>query len=210
MHMYLKIVNENRGWSPIMTLGDVANVQHVFTWNDAHQAYSYAPTSQEESDNIIATNWQFAKFPWRVAPIIESGPTAIAGAAPAPIASGPPKIPPYVKPELYAEYPLADLLLLCADAGFTPEGNQTDIDSVRRQLHRYYEGRAWASEEIKQLRAKVETKSSPVEVPTSTLTTKTIVTVIPEADAPDVAPPRKYTGKKRGRKPKFHAVTKAA
>jgi hypothetical protein len=198
--MLLKIVNENRSEGyDIRTIGDVANNQHVFTWDNTHGAYCYEPTSQQESDDIIATNWVCLRMPWRIAPVIEGScaqPVAQAASAP----KGPVKIPPYVKPELYNDYPKEDLLLLCTDAGFTPEGNRDDVDNLRRQLHRYYEGRAWAAEEIKQLREKA--KAAPAVITSVTITPPTV-------SAPAEAP-RSYAGAKRGPKPKFHATTRAA
>jgi hypothetical protein len=197
--MFLKLVNEPRSAGyDTRTIGDTANVERVFTWNDQHQAYCYEPTSQQESDDIIATNWVCLRMPWRIAPVIE-GSCGRPVAQAAPVAKGPVRIPPYVKPELYNEYPQADLLLLCTDAGFTPEGNLGDTDNLKRQLHRYYEGRAWAAEEIRQLRTKI--KEAPAIVTTVTVTPPTVEP--PEA-------PRKYAGAKRGRKPKFHAATRSA
>ncbi len=151
--MLLKLVNENFGNTQFRTFGDASNHQHVFEWNKAVGAYCYQPKSQKESDDIIRTNWECMNFPWRVAPVwdgvMEAGapvpPTndaAIRGA----------KIPPYVNPEIYSQYPLRDLIDLAADAGFVPEGDPTNLHTIRHQLHRYYEGRAWAVEDIKRLR----------------------------------------------------------
>lgn len=163
--MLLKLANENFGNTQFRTFGDAANNQHVFEWNKEHGAYCYQPKSQQESDDIISTNWLYLRCPWRVAPIwdgVAAEPTlrpkreqiAYVG-----------KIPPYVRPELYADYPLADLRLMCEDAGIAVEGDPESTDNVRRQLHRYYEGRAWAVEEVKRLKEQVEALKAKVAAP---------------------------------------------
>lgn len=149
--MLLKICNENKGWSDVMTLGDISNVQHSFMWNEQYGAYCYAPKNQQEADDILATNYAFAKVVWKVGVIFDgSAPVQV---TPAAVSTA--KIPPYVKPDLYDAYPLTDLLGLCADSGFRPELNPEDPNQVKVQLHRYYEGRAWAAEEIKRQTARI-------------------------------------------------------
>lgn len=152
--MLLKIVNENRGSFPFLTFGDIANQQHTFEWNEKVGAYCYEPKNQTESDNITATNWVSLHHPWRVSPVWDNAGMPV---APSPNAAIPStvRIPPYVRPELYDAYPMEDLLALCADAGFTPEGDATNLHQVRHQLHRYYEGRAWAVEDMKRLRVQL-------------------------------------------------------
>jgi hypothetical protein len=155
-NMLLKIVNENFGNSQFRTLGDPANHQHVFEWNATHGAYCYAPKSQQESDDIISTNWVSLNCPWRVAPIWDGQPaTNSAAAATNAAAAGSAKIPPFVPKAAYAQYPVRDLLDLCADAGFIPQGDTANSHNLRLQLDRYYEGRAWAAEDMKRLREKV-------------------------------------------------------
>lgn len=153
--MLLKIVNENKTFSEFLQFGATNGIQYSFQWMPEHSAYCYAPKTQAECDAIVRANWEYLTCPWRVGPVFDAvvGPLepAPAGSTPRP---APPvgRIPPYVKPELYAAYPLADLLLLCADSGFTPEGDATLPENVQRQLHRYYEGRAWAAEEMRRLK----------------------------------------------------------
>lgn len=155
--MLLAIKNENRGNGDFRTFGDVSNNQHVFEWNVTHGAYCYEPKSQQESDDIISTNWVCLAHPWRVAPIWDTQPPKAHGAIPATnvIAVSISRIPPYVPKVIYSQYPVRDLIDLCADAGFTPDGDTSKADNLRLQLDRYYEGRAWAVEDLKRLREKI-------------------------------------------------------
>lgn len=181
--MLLKIVNENRGSFPFLTFGDIANQQHTFTWNEGIGAYCYEPKDQIESDNIISTNWVSLRHPWRVAPVWAGGNQPVSSKAEAVPASV--RIPPYVRPELYEAYPLEDLLNLCSDAGFRPEGDATNLHQVRHQLHRYYEGRAWAAEDMKRLREQI-TEPKPEATP--------------DALSPDLGLPPVKRGRGRPRK----------
>jgi hypothetical protein len=155
MPYLLKVVNEPKGAMPFLTLGDTANREHVFNWNEAVGAYCYVPTSQQESDDIIATNWTNLRFPWRIAPVMVDDATlkSVTGGVKLPVSTS--VIPPFVRRELYEAYPLQDLLMMCADCGFVPEGPADNEDNVKRQLHRYYEGRAWAVEEQRRLKERV-------------------------------------------------------
>lgn len=182
--MLLKIVNENRGSFPFLTFGDIANQQHTFEWNEKVGAYCYEPKNQIESDNITATNWVSLHHPWRVSPVWNGAGMPVAAIPNAAVPSTV-RIPPYVRPDLYDAYPLEDLLALCADAGFTPEGDATNTFQVRHQLHRYYEGRAWAVEDMKRLRAQLAAPKS---------------VAAPETPAPDILPPPVKRGRGRPRK----------
>lgn len=153
--MLLKIVNENKTFSEFLQFGATNGLQYSFQWMPEHSAYCYAPKTQAECDAIIRANWEYLTCPWRVGPVFDaaSGPQVPAPpgstARPAPPVG---RIPPYVPSELYENYPLADLLLLCTDSGFVPEGDATLPENVKRQLRRYYEGRAWAAEELRRLK----------------------------------------------------------
>jgi hypothetical protein len=203
--MLFKIVNENRGNGDFRTLGDTAGRQHIYTWRPEYGAYCYEPKTQEECDSISASNWQFGNVPWKVAPIYDGRAPGAMGAGLVPDAAGRPqvaptvKIPPYVARHLYENYPIADLLLLCADSGFTPKGNLESTENVLWQLDAAYVGRAWAQEEVKRLRdenaaLKLELLAKAAEAAPD----------IPALATPPAAP-RAYTGAKRGPKPKNRA-----
>ena len=189
---------------PCLTLGDIANREHPFYWNDAVGAYCYEPKDQKESDDIIASNWVFLKFPWRVAPVWEHGVGSVKTPEAVKAEVSKAIIPPYVNPTLYDAYPVRDLLDLCADAGFTPEGDQADPDNLRRQLHRYYEGRAWASEEMRRVREKMAAvesaaiKAAPIAPSTQNI--KPVGSPVYEKPAP---------AKKRGRPAKVRDLQPA-
>lgn len=149
----LKVFNESKGSHPFLVLGDSASHEHVFTWNDEAQAYCYEPANQQESDDIVSTNWLNLRMPWRVGPVMIDGlPQSPKAAA---VVASTARIPPYVRPELYANYPLLDLSMMFTNEGIAPEGNLEDVDNMKRQLHRYYEGRAWAIEENRRLKGEV-------------------------------------------------------
>lgn len=195
--MLLKIANENYSNTQFRTFGDVANNQHVFEWNAEIGAYCYEPKSQQESDEIISSNWISLNNPWRIAPVWNGQPgtkASVPTTNTSAIATF--KIPPYVRPEIYAEYPVRDLLDLCADAGFIPEGDQNGADNLRRQLHRYYEGRAWAVEDMKRLRERIAELEKKVSLPASA----------PLAAKPVEAPKAHV---KRGRPPKVRELQTA-
>lgn len=192
--MLLKIANENKGPYPFLTIGDIASVQHVFNWNDEHGAYCYAPRSAKECEDICAVNWTFIGFPWRIVPVFGAAdvPAMVVhhgGGAGSPnrvsVGVAVAKIPPYIRPEIYASYPVDDLLLLSRDCGFEPEG-EPEAESLKRQLARWCQGRAWANEEVRRLQLELASR--------------------PAAAAPETAGVP-YTGKKRGRKPKVALVT---
>jgi len=208
MAIILKILNENRGWSEVMTLGDISNNQHAFTWNEQFGAYCYEPKTQQECDDIIATNFAYAKVIWKVG-VIFDGPSLSGGASTAsPSAVATMRIPPYVKPELYDTYPIEDLRLLCLDSNFVAEGNQNDPTNIKIQLHRYYEGRAWAAEEVKRMLAKIGQLERELGAATAKLaqeTAKVVASPAP-ADEKTVAPP---APRKRGRPAKVRELQPA-
>lgn len=191
--MLLKIVNENHGAFPTLTFGDIANQQHNFDWNESVGAYCYQPKSQKECDDIIAANWVFLKCAWRIAPVWDGVmPDGTAVALTTTTAASSATIPPYVNPKLYETYPVRDLLDLCADAGFVPEGDQSNPANLRQQLHRYYEGRAWAAEDMKRLREKVAAQPAPVAAPAITsVAVVNPVASVAAAPVASLAPPIK-------------------
>lgn len=150
--MRLKIANEVRGAHPFVTVADVGGKEHQFTWDEPVGAYCCTLNSQQDIDNLFAVHWTYKRVFYHVIPVIEFG-TVSGGTPSAPKVFAPSRIPPYVKPELYDAYPIQDLMMLCQDCGFTPEGSSGEPENLKRQLRRYYEGRAWAAEEIRRLRA---------------------------------------------------------
>lgn len=176
-----------------MTFTDLANRDHAFTWNDTYGAYCYAPTSQQECDDIISTNWMWSKCLWKFSVVMDGVPSAPGQPQlAAPLGFKP---PPYVRPEIYADYPLRDLLDLCTDSQFLPEGDATNPDHLRWQLHRYYEGRAWAADEIKRLKEKLDAK------PAAAAQKPAALDVAEESFDVPAVPPAPAKGK-RGRPPK--------
>lgn len=153
MAYLLKIINETKGSMPFLTIGDASGRQVVFNWNEEQYAYCHEPASDQEALDIVQLNWTNLRFPWRFAPVTIGPRPVIAqqGTSAAPQA----KIPPFLKPELYGDYPLADLLMLADNDALPIEGNREDRDNVMRQLHAYYQGRAWGVEDVKRSRAKV-------------------------------------------------------
>jgi hypothetical protein len=149
----LKVINEARGANPFVTIQDSANKEHLFEWDEAVGAFCKIIETQEDVDNLYQMQ-AWPKVFYRLG-VVMTGGGPVAGKAKTPVYPVS-KIPPYVKPELYENYPLADLLMLCSDCGFTPEGDATQPENIKRQLRRYYEGRAWAQEEMKRLRLEVE------------------------------------------------------
>lgn len=153
MSYLLKIINETKGTMPFLTVGDASGRQVVFNWNDEQYAYCYEPATDQEAYDIVQLNWTNLRFPWRFAPVTTSDrPAKVQNDAPV---SPQVKIPPFLKPELYSDYPLADLLMLADNDALPIEGNRDDRDNVMRQLHAYYVGRAWGIEDVKRNRAKV-------------------------------------------------------
>lgn len=149
MPYLLKLLNETHSAMPFRVIGDVASKEHRFDWSDQHQAYCYRPQSQLDSDNIMAIQWTITNFPYRISPVIDNSAPGAPVAAPAPSTL---RIPPYVRPELYANYPLLDLQMMFQNEGITPEGDVKDEHNLRHQLHRYYEGRAWGIEDVRRAR----------------------------------------------------------
>lgn len=152
--MKLKIWNVNRGAYPVL-FGDWTGKQHVFEWDETLQAYALEPEDQKQSDDICETNWRILNMPYRVAPVWDTVATPERKLPGVKTPEKTYKIPPFVKPELYSQYPVQDLLALCSDAGFQPEGDTTSAGNLRSQLASYYVGRSWAAEEIKRLKAEL-------------------------------------------------------
>jgi hypothetical protein len=161
--MLLKIANENKGPYPFLTLGDVASRQHVFQWNDQFGAYCYAPKTAQECEDICAVNWTFINFPWKVVPVFgaadvpamviqHGGAPGSPNRVPAGVAVA--KIPPFIRPEIYANYPVDDLVLLARDCGFEPEGDR-EAENIKRQIASYCAGRSWANEEVRRLKTEL-------------------------------------------------------
>lgn len=163
-NMKLKIANENRGAHPFVVVQDVGGKEHQFAWDEPVGAYCCEVADQQDIDNLFAVHWTYKRVFYHVCPVIEVTVGQTAGAVPVRVFA-PSRIPPYVKPELYDAYPLQDLLMLCQDCGFVPEGDLTSPEAVKRQLRRFYEGRAWAAEEIRRLRAGVSEMPSTPKAP---------------------------------------------
>lgn len=194
--MLTKIVNENRGWSETMTLADVSNNQHTFSWNDQFGAYCYEPKDQKELDDILKTNWEWPKVVWKVSVVMDGSQSAIKTVS-SPSVVSTLRIPPYVKPELYDNYPLVDLLALSKDSGFTPELNPEDTTCVKVQLHRYYEGRAWAAEEMKRLTAKVSLLERELAASKPVIEQVAVITPTEAQITPELTPSPKKRGRPR-------------
>lgn len=183
--MLLKIANENHSSNPFITVSDVANREHLFSWNEAVGAYCCDIADQQQIDDIFAVHWTFKRVFYHVVPVAG----AVAHSSPfAPASSGATvyraSIPPYVRPELYDAYPIEDLLALCANDGFAPEGDLGQPENIKRQLRRYYEGRAWAVEENRRMKSELsDLKASQGQRAAS------VGTVLGSLPAPTMEPP---------------------
>lgn len=134
-----------------MNMGGISGINYTFQWHPAFGCYVYAPKSQVEIDDILPINKVVASFPWIFSAMITDGdamamltdPTSGAAAVVA-------TIPPYVRPEMYANYPAEDLRELARNVGLNPQGDVSDVLNLRKQLDAYFIGRSWAIEEHKQ------------------------------------------------------------
>lgn len=151
--LLLKIINENRDqYDTPKSIDTKDRRQHLFRWNTEVGAYCNEPPDQAAIDQILELNWTFPQIPWRYSVVwVGGGLPAAAGEVPM-AKPGSAFIPPFVRQELYASYPLDDLKALCRDCGFPIQGNAEDEHNLKSQLAAYYVGRAWAVEELRRAR----------------------------------------------------------
>lgn len=184
------------------------NLNYEFRWNPILEAYVYPPRSQAEVDNLLGLA-KFKEFPYLFSVIyfdatVGSGTTSQDKSSSAVFMA--PTIRPYIKPDNYAEFPAVDLLGLARDLGFEPQGDQANCDNLKRQIHANCIGRAWAIEELRQLREQVkamEAKVRETEVKLAVFSVPTAVTE-PAAPATSVSVRRK-PGPKPGSKRRSYA-----
>lgn len=180
----LCIQNENLGWSRTMTLGDISNNQHSFEWSEQHGRYCYEPKSQAEADDILATNYAFAKVVWKVG-VIFDGALNTPKTASNPSAVSTLRIPPYVDSKHYdkPDYTISDLQLLASDQNLELRGDPENRESVINQLRAHFNGKAWAVEEKNRLTAKVSQLEREKAISTPVVESVVVVTPV-EAQTP--------------------------
>lgn len=184
MHLLISIVGENNQGIPLQ-MGGLSGLTYDFHWSKQHGFYAYAPKSNVEIDDILAVNYACKNFPWRFTVRMVDGPVQpelygeggdtqqrhIAIAA---------SIPPFVKPDLYRDYPAEDLCELARNCGLNPQCDPGDCVGLKRELGAYFVGRSWAGEERRQLEEKLKALSTPPTVPQPTPSA-------PEPEAPAAA-----------------------
>ena len=150
-----KILNQNWDGQPTRTMGGLSGIDYVFRWDEVLKCYVYPAKTQVEVDDLILVN-RMPNFPWTFSFVLQDGGRSeqITTSDGKPERHATSSIPPYVDPKAYRRnYPLADLIELAKNCGFTPQGNLMDLNNVLYQIDAYMVGRAFAMEESKRLKA---------------------------------------------------------
>ena len=210
--MLLKILNRTHDCELTTFAGLSPYSNYEFRWREDLQTYVYSPSSQEEIDDIFGLA-KFKQFPYIFSAVF-NGVTTTGSNGIQQVESRAPSIRPYVKPENYAEFPAVDLLGLSRDLGFEPQGDHANCDNLKRQIHAYCMGRAWAIEEHKQLQARIAEMERKVRESEVRLAVFSVPAIEPPASQP--APPapsvpvRRKPGPKPGSKRRSYAEPQPA